>query len=140
MNLCHAIEELRDCGEVRCGIVEATGMTISRLAEQFDLKPDASIYREISHAQAHKLVEKILYRDLAYGVKIISLGQAQSLTEQFLQGFDIEASQYYTNGDFYLDGTSHGWTSATAWDATFDTGILILSAGKAGCLWVADED
>ena len=64
--------------------------------------------------------------------------KAEELTTRFLDCFDKESAQYYTNGDFYEINPTHGWNPTT--NATFDTGILIVSKSKVGCLWVEDED
>lgn len=137
MDICKQIDHLRDCGYVNCGIIDES-MTLKKLALRFELFFEPNIYKEISRKQAAALLRKILHRDLAYNSKIISQAKAENLATRFLDCFDKQSAKYYTNGDFYEINPKRGWNPAT--NATFDTGILVISKSKAGCLWVEDED
>ncbi|MEM9928153.1 MAG: hypothetical protein AAF915_31300 [Cyanobacteria bacterium P01_D01_bin.50] len=137
MDICEKIDHVRDCGYVNCGIVDES-LSLKKLASRFELFFKPNLYFEISYQQAASLLTRILNRDLAYNSKIMSGAKAENLTTRFLECFDKESAQYYTNGDFYETRPKRGWNPAT--NATFDTGILVISNSKAGCLWVEDED
>ncbi|AGY56377.1 hypothetical protein [Gloeobacter kilaueensis] len=137
-SICDQISSARDCGVVHCGILESDAITVGELAARFGLISTPDIYRLINRAQALAVAKRILHRDLAYDAKIMSEARAQALAENFLNHFDKEHVQYFTNGDYDIDSSSNGWNPATS--ATFDTGILVLGNSKAGCLWVEDED
>ncbi|MEM7579090.1 MAG: hypothetical protein AAF316_04425 [Cyanobacteria bacterium P01_A01_bin.80] len=145
MDICSEIDSLRDCGFVNCGIVDES-LTLKQLALRFELFFEPNIYKEINRQQAAVVVRRILHRDLAYDSKLMSQVKAENLTTRFLDCFDIKDTQYYTNGSYYAPEqgfvnnvkVGHSWTPATY--ATFDTGILVVSKSKSGCLWVEDED
>ena len=138
MDICDQINDARDCGFVRCGIIESKLMTLAQLTAKFGLVFASGIYQEISKVQSEIVAECILRCDLAYNLEIMSETAAQVLANRFLSCFDEENTQYYTNGDYYADSSSHEWNPATT--ATFDTGILVINKSRAGCLWVEDED
>lgn len=112
-------------------------MTLVELATRFGLIFASDTYREISKDQAEAVAKRVLYCDLAYDSEIMTTTAAQALASRFLDCFD-ESTQYYTNGDYYANGSSHSWNPATT--ATFDTGILVIGKSRVGCLWVEDED
>lgn len=138
VDICDEINDARDCGVLHCGIIRSETMTLIELAPKFRLSFAADTYREINKAQAAAVAKRVLHCDLAYDSEIMPEPVAQALANRFLDNFDEENTQYYTNGDYYMAGASYGWNPATT--ATFDTGILIISKLNAGCLWVEDED
>jgi hypothetical protein len=135
-DICDEIDDARECGVVHCYIIEIQPIPLAELAPQFNLFFTPDIYKEIRRDQAEKVARRILHRDLAYDVEIMPEKVAQDLASRFLDCFEKETSQYYTNGSYYCDSMS--WNPAT--DATFDTGILVISQSCSGCLWVEDED
>lgn len=137
MDICEEINNLRNRGYINCGIVDES-LSLKKLALRFELFFEPNTYKEISYKQTVSLLRNILHCDLAYNSKIMSQAKAENLTTRFLDCFNKESVQYYTNGDFYEINPTHGWNPAT--NATFDTGILVISKSKVGCLWVEDED
>ena len=137
MDICEEIDNMRDCGFVNCGIIDES-LTLKELTFKFELFFEPNLYEEISYQQAATLLRKILHRDLAYNAKIMSEAKAEELAIRFLNCFDRESAQFYTNGDFYEVNPRRGWNPAT--NATFDTGVIVISNSRVGCLWVEDED
>ncbi len=138
MNVYDEINDARNCGVVHCGMITSESITLAELATQFGLSFTPEKYHEISKLQAESVAKHILYRDLAYDVELMPKSEVQKLTNRFFDCFNEDNTRYYTNGDYYSAKSEHKWNSATA--ATFDTGILIVSRSKVGCLWVEDED
>ena len=138
IDICDEIKTARDCGVTHCHIIEVEPMPLTELVPRFGLVFTPDAYREISKAQAETVAKRVLHRDLAYDAEIMTEPEAQALANRFFDCFDEENAQYYTNGDYYSDGSNHSWTPAT--DATFDTGILVIGKSRTGCLWVEDED
>jgi hypothetical protein len=100
-------------------------------------------WRELTPESACAALERVLGRDLAYGVQAMSSSTAQELSREFITLFSGR-SFFYTNGDFpppeeYREG---GW--AGSWDpvtrATFDTGVVAVGGDHTGLLWIEDED
>lgn len=136
MDVCEEINNLHDCGYLNCGIVDES-LTLQELALGFELFFRPNLYFEISYQQAALLLIRILTPNLPYNSKNMYGVKAKELTTRFLNCFDEESAQYYTNGDLYDAQPIRGWTPATS--AIFDTGILVISKLKAGCLWVEDD-
>jgi hypothetical protein len=137
INICDEINAARDRGIIHCGMIEAELTDLSEIAPKFGLIFGSDIYQKISKAQAEVIAQRVLQSDMAYDHEIMTAAAAQALTSRFLDHFDQESSEYYTNGDYYsVSGRS--WNSATT--AIFDTGILIISKSRVGCLWVEDQD
>ena len=92
---------------------------------------------EIDAQEAERLIVTILNKDLAYGVEVMPVNQANLLAAAFMEPFRV-SGRYFTNGTFHKPGNPDGWTPLT--DATFDTGVVALGPTVAGILWVQDED
>jgi hypothetical protein len=139
------IPAARGYGVVRCGLSSQPSPTVPDLACEFGLLDDPACYREIDREAARRLVQLILHRDLAYFGKIMSQARAVQLAECFLDQFDTHA-RFYTNGTFHEspEQLTPAVRFGLSWDAvtnaTFDTGVLVISPQGAGCLWVEDED
>ena len=114
-------------------------MSVDQVARAFGLADDSAIYRSIGRAEADAIATRLLHTDLAYGVEIMSLSDAADLWRQFKAQFDGQDVELVTNQDVTDSGAgSCSWTPATA--ATFDLGVLVIGATRAGCLWAEDED
>jgi len=138
VDICDEINVARDCGVMHCHIIEVEPMPLTELVPRFGLVFTPNTYQGISKAQAEAVAKRVLHRDLAYDAEIMTETEAQALATCFFECFNEETAQYYTNGDYYSGGSSHGWNPATS--ATFDTGILVIDQSRSGCLWVEDED
>jgi hypothetical protein len=138
VEICGRIRGARRFGSTRCGVVEGR-MSVGEVARAFGLADDSAIYRPIGRADADAIATRLLHTDLAYGVEIIRLSDAADLWRQFKALFDGQDVEFVTNRSDTDFGTgSYSWTSATT--ATFDMGVLVIGATRAGCLWVEDED
>lgn len=114
-------------------------MNVDEIARAFGLADDGAIYRPIGSAEADAIATRLLHTDLAYGVEIMSISDAADLWRQFMALFDGKSVEFVTNvGAEFGSRTTFSWAPATA--ATFDMGILVIGATRAGCLWVEDED
>ena len=114
-------------------------MSVHEVARAFGLADDRAIYRPIGSAEADAIAIRLLHSSLAYGVETMSLSEAADLWRQFKALFDGQDVEFVTNQDATDVGSgSYSWAPATA--ATFDLGVLVIGATKAGCLWVEDED
>jgi hypothetical protein len=102
-------------------------------------------WHEISLAEANTLICRILERDLAYNVELMSHTQSCILRDRFLASFDQQV-RFFTNGTFCAPSTSLSqdvvqgprWSPIT--QATFDTGVVAADGKRIGMLWVEDED
>lgn len=132
-DICDRIRRERRAGNTRCGVVEGR-MSVTEIARAFGLADDGAIYRSIGSVEANAIATRVLCADLAYDTEIMSVSDAADLWCQFMALFDGQDVGFVSN-----TGTQSGaWTPATP--ATFDMGILVIGATKAGCLWVEDED
>lgn len=138
IDICGRIRRARRFGNTRCGIVEGR-KSVHEIARAFGLSDDNAIYRLIGSAEADAIAIRLLHTDLAYGAEIMSLSDAAALWCEFKALFDGQDVEFVTNqGVIDIGAGYYSWTSATA--ATFDLGILVICATRAGCLWVEDED
>ena len=109
-------------------------------------------------------MENVLHKDMAYGAEIMPMLLARELATQFLAEFSRASTRFFTNGEwgkppveqnvkpswfsviFAILAARHAprawagssWSPATS--ATFDTGVIVVSDQKIGCVWFQDED
>ncbi|UPK03590.1 hypothetical protein [Bradyrhizobium sp. 170] len=133
IDICDRIRRKRRPGNTRCGVV-AGRMTVADAARAFGLADDDTIYRTIGGMEAQEIATRVLSADLAYGSTIMSISDAADLWRQFVALFDGQNVEFFSNAA----AIPNAWTPATP--ATFDMGVLVVGADKAGCLWVEDED
>jgi hypothetical protein len=96
--------------------------------------PDA--WTELSPHEALEAAIRVLQCDLAYKVPLMTTEQAEDLARRFLNYFE-EGATFVSNGTLaFPEGGA--WFPLT--DATFDTGVVGVAAGRVGLLWVEDED
>jgi hypothetical protein len=131
--ICRQIQSERRFGHTRCGVIEGE-LTLAAVASGFGLLDQADAYIEIERTEATSIAISILSRDLAYDTEIMSPARAAALWQQFLQGFNGQTLQLFSNG---RSGCSQ-WSPATK--STFDMGVLTVGESSSGCLWVEDED
>ncbi|MBD2438830.1 hypothetical protein [Nostoc sp. FACHB-110] len=95
-------------------------------------------WKEIHQAAAQKISAFVLTKDLAYSSKIMTIEEAEEITTKMFNFFQ-NSCKFFTNAVFVNNYSAlSAWDSLT--DATFDTGIIIVSARLIGILWVKDED
>jgi hypothetical protein len=141
------ITAYRIFGKIRCGLSSLSSPTVPELAREFGLLDDAACYQDIDEADAHRLIQMLLHRDMAYNAEIMPLSRAVDLTDQFLSHFSL-GTRYFSNGHWDLQSAkptddligraNPNWHPVTS--ATFDTGVLAIGPEQSGCLWVEDED
>jgi hypothetical protein len=109
-------------------------MSLVEVARAFELADDPAIYRPIRRGEADRIATDVLATGLAYGSHIMSSTDAADRWRQFLALFQGQDVSFFTNT--VADAQSRN----PATDATFDMGILVIGATRAGCLWVEEED
>jgi hypothetical protein len=104
------------------------------------LAPKPEYLNEIDGNYAEKVIETILWKDLAYGVEIMPKDKAQRYAKEFLKEFYNYECQLYTNGDWknYHEKSSTVCSPLTS--ATFDAGVLVVHPKYLVSIWVRDED
>jgi hypothetical protein len=135
----------RACGVVHCGRYSTRSATVSEVALEFGLADDPSYYTEIDVAAAHRVIVRILHRDMAYDTEVMPEVRAVELADRFLAQFGSPV-RYFTNGTWHLPPDvlsgrvigGAGWNPVTP--ATFDAGVLAIGPTCSGCLWIEDED
>ena len=136
MNIFKKIQKSR--GNCIAGTKVSNIKKVETIAKLFGLTDESNIYKNIERSEAIELLKVVLHKDMAYGAKIMSAEKAKNLTNEFIAEFSDSAS-YFTNGDFGKNKSNGiSWTPAT--NATFDTGLIVISNGIVGCIWFADED
>ena len=136
------LRTLRTAGHVRGGAMDQGFETPEAAARAFGLAGEPGLYGEIDASQAVSLLQRVIHRDLAYGVELVSPARAQGLAIAFVQAAGGHGARYFTNGTLGTANASAAqgvsWSPAT--DATFDTGILVIMPQRSACLWFEDED
>ena len=166
---CRKVKQTRDVGIVRCNINELIpaldGFVNGGLQSQFNvdlttlvdnfiktegLIPLKNSWFEVNEETATWVLECILSQDLAYNAPLPSKDKARYFTRQLITLVKSsnagERIRFFTNGKavpgpaMYDLTMRHmnGWNPAT--EATFDSGVVIVSRNRIGMIWVADED
>lgn len=141
INITDHIKAVRGAGTI-ADILLHTSASVTEAAARFGLSDDPGCYQEINVLEAAQVLEYVFHKDMAYGMEIMPLATAIKLANQFIAEFLDESPRFYTNGEWgrrqFEFGIGPGWMPAT--DATFDTGVLVLSDYRTGCVWCMDED
>jgi hypothetical protein len=129
-------------GDLIVGIRVVQGCTLEDAAGHFGLFPERTHYFKIDAAEAQAVLVAVLSREMAYDSDLVPRDEAQVLAAAFVGQFAEESASYYTNGDYgkpkTTPGVGPGWNPVT--DATFDTGVLVVSPTRIACAWFMDED
>lgn len=126
--ICARLVDERDAGDCIVRVDDVEVRSAGEAARRFGLRASAEIYGEIPREEARAVLVAVLTRDMAYDCELMTASAAASLADQFLAQFDAGSARCFTNAGH------------PATDATFDTGILVLDAGRVGCAWFMDED
>lgn len=132
------VKAARRFGKVTYGCVARPFASAGTAAQEFGLSGKAAIYREIQADEAVSVLATVLHRDMAYDQQIMPAARALGLAKAFADCFPRDTARFFTNGTFGRKREAPSWSPAT--DATFDTGVIVLSSGIAACLWFQDED
>lgn len=99
----------------------------------------------IDRELAHGLVRALFHRDLAYDSVILTLEQADDIASAFIRHREAsDDARFYTIpglGIWHAEGqpsAGHAYTPLTT--ATFDTGVVAITASRVFMVWVCDED
>lgn len=100
-------------------------------------------WAEVQHGEARQIIQRILWRDLAYFSEIREPATADAFASDFLDLFDVDA-RFFTNDEFmhhqvFLreNGYAQGWPVT---EETCETGIVAVDARTVGMIWVEDQD
>jgi hypothetical protein len=148
MNAIERILKSRNAGITTCAMVDVPprasgGSAVNQVVQAHGFQGLASEWIEISAADAQAIVATLLHRDLAHGAVLMPLAAASDLATPLFDAVP-EPHAYFTNGDWVMnanggdDATLHGWNPIS--DATFDSGVVCIGAGRAALFWVQDED
>jgi hypothetical protein len=151
-SLCAEIRARRTCGEVTVTVESRAFPNNRSVADVIDAFVGnlgfvgiGDRWEEINRRVAETIAQRILHRDLAYNVEIMSAELACDLAARFLNLFTAQA-RYFTNGTLYQlherfnAGVTHFSSFEPITEATFDTGVVCLDKERIGLLWVQDED
>jgi hypothetical protein len=133
--------EARHAGLVRCGVwravhaddVDRNRRLVDRAALELELTPIAAAWREISVAEARKIVTRLVRLDQAYGTQLASPETAEALADRFLAG----AQTCFTNG--HLDDAGNGGSTPVG-PATLEAAVAFVDGQRVGLVWIGDED
>jgi hypothetical protein len=136
------IVEVRTGGEVVAGRVERCFARAEEAAAEFGLSERADTYTQVAAQEAVAVLANVIHEDMAHGYEFVPLERARELAAAFVSSFPPQTTRYFTNGTFGKPRESQNigasWSPAT--EATFDTGVLMLSSEATACLWFKDED
>jgi hypothetical protein len=94
-------------------------------------------WTDLDRQGALEVLTRVLHADLAYDMPMMTIDMADALACRFLACCG-DTAVFVTNGSLALAPTGGAWSPLT--DATFDTGVIAVSARRVGMLWVEDED
>lgn len=148
--VCDAITRQRKYGHPTCAVHDRSAPGDPRLyhavLDEFvatlGFRGMGEAWIEVSIQSAKTLAREILFKDLAYGVAMMSEDEAALLAERFFALFDASV-RCFTNGNLVVrdaDPTEvpGSWNPIT--EATVDAGVVCLGSSRIGILWVEDED
>ena len=130
----------RGVGEVRLGACASTGIAAVAVASGLEV---GALVEVLSAGEAAARIEAVLGRDLAYGLPALDADLAESVALRFVELAVAAAGPggrpFLSNGlDPLRVGRSCSYRSAT--DATFDGGVVAVTAVGCAWIWVEDED
>jgi hypothetical protein len=129
-------------GDLVVGVQSGAANSVEDAAGEFGLSPSPDTYFEVTAEEARAVLKTVLAFDMAYHCELVPLPEADRLASEFVGEFVDEGASYYTNGTFgkprKAPGVGPSWAPAT--NATFDTGVLVLTRERIACAWFMDED
>jgi hypothetical protein len=94
-------------------------------------------FGEIDREQARALLVAVQHRDLGYDQEVMERVVAEALADELVDLMPAP-TRWWTNGDVALRRDRAVWTPLTT--ATFDTGVIGISAPHSMIVWFLDED
>lgn len=140
LDITERIKQARGSDTIAGILPGANSASVTDVASSFGLMNSPECYEEIDAAEAAKVLESVLHKDMAYKVEIMPISLARELSEAFVAVFADSNPRFFTNGEWGrpMGTLGVGWTPVTS--ATFDTGVLVVSDQSVGCVWCMDED
>lgn len=139
---------------IELGDAAAVREVLARFAERVSGSGLGEGWQLIEEPRAREALDALLRFDQAYGTELVEPADAAALIAGFVELLPAPRSWYtlasFSEREYRLDrsGGEHalgrrlevtGWYG-TLVGATFDTGLVALSARRLGALWFADED
>lgn len=147
---------LRLAEPVELGDAAAVREVLTRFAERVSGMAGGAAWQPIEEPRAREALDSLLRFDQAYGTELVEPAAAAALIAGFVELIPAPRSWYtlasFSEREYRLDrsgggrgGATHRRLEASGWygillGATFDTGLVALSARRLGALWFADED
>lgn len=129
-------------GDLIVGVQSDIANSVEDAAAKFGLATSPDTYFEVTPEEAKAVLRAVLAFDMAYHCELVPSAEADNLASEFVDAFVDQKATYFTNGEFGRPrkalGVGPSWTPAT--NATFDTGILVLTRDRIACAWFMDED
>ena len=119
---------------------------VNAFVQQCGFKPLADGWQAIDAAGARRILVNILHRDMAYSIERMPPEDAARIADAVLHDAVAVPARFYTNGSYdkQPETLSDRVTCGPSWnpitDATFDSGVVFVTACKIGLLWIEDED
>jgi hypothetical protein len=133
--------EAKRAGTLVARVEPRSETDVGSAARAFGLEDDAEAFREVSREDAELVLTNVMHKDMAYSSEIMPRESAQELARLFLAEAGTQGARYFTNGSWeqvHKEYNGVNWNPLT--DATFDTGVLVLSPERTACAWFVDED
>ncbi|WDE08489.1 hypothetical protein SG34_031700 [Thalassomonas viridans] len=134
------IVKLRDCGELKISYITNWDYSMNQILDNFGLFPCEDKLKEVLLEDAQKIVEALLFKDLAYGSEIMTTKEATKCMEYFFSTFSSPNSRYYSNAVKGADNNQYIFHINQFTDSLVDGGVVIIDGDIAVCFWVSDDD
>lgn len=140
LKVLHAVEPV--ASRLYLDVCKQDFATPDEVALHFGLSPLGADWRTIDKPLALAVLENLLRTDLAYDQPRLSKHETKISIEEFITHFGPN-SQFFTNGEWETRGQYNAETGVSLDHENypaFDGSVLVLDEGKAGVLWLEDED
>ena len=104
---------------------------MAAICTRFGLLAPPDPLLRVDRAAAGAVLERLLWKDLAYAAEIMPRETAQRLAQGFLAAVP-DGARFYTNGPWQQHDAV---VFSPLTEATFDAGILALWDHTAACVW-----
>lgn len=97
-------------------------------------------FRPIAAATAHRTLEILLFKEMAYSYPVRQREEAAALAARVVGAAHACGLRFFTNRPYNpeTDDLASGWIPATP--STFDAGILAVGELGSLCVWLVAED
>ena len=100
--------------------------------------PIGGAWREISAAEALKILTSMLSVSMAYNISLLGSTLAKQVATRLISQFQSDSTHYLTNTQLQTQGNALSWTPVT--ESTFDSAVVIYNREYIGIICIEDED